>query len=42
MKKDKVNEIDFETFDKLAKIIGGNLDEYLIFSGKYESTDLRD
>lgn len=42
LKKDKVNEIDFETFDKLAKRIGGNLDEYLIFSGKYESVDLRD
>ncbi|WP_231567332.1 DUF4238 domain-containing protein [Lacinutrix sp. Hel_I_90] len=42
LKNDKVNQIDFETFDRLANIIGRNLDEYLIFSNKYEPTKIRE
>ena len=42
LRKDKINQLDFETFDKLANIIGRNLDEYLIFSEKYEPTILRE
>jgi len=41
LKKDKVNQIDFSTFDKLANKIARNLDEYLIFSEKYEPTTIR-
>lgn len=42
LKKDKVNQIDFETFDRLANKIGRNLDEYLIFSERYEPTNIRE
>jgi hypothetical protein len=42
LRKDKINQLDFKTFDRLANIIGRNLDEYLIFSEKYEPTILRE
>lgn len=37
LRKDKVNNINFETFDCIANKIARNLDEYLIFSERYES-----
>jgi hypothetical protein len=42
LKIDKVNQIDFITFDKLANRIARNLDEYLIFSQKYEPSIIRE
>jgi hypothetical protein len=39
---DKVNQIDFETFDLLANKIARNLDEYLIFSERYKPTKIRE
>lgn len=38
LKQDKVNQIDFNLFDKLANKIARNLDNYLIFSERYEPT----
>ncbi len=37
----KINQIDFELFDKLANKITRNLDQYLIFSDRYEPTVIR-
>ncbi|GAA4955389.1 hypothetical protein GCM10023314_31390 [Algibacter agarivorans] len=42
LKRDKVNKLDFKTFDKIAQRIGRNLDEYLIFYERYEPTKIRE
>ena len=36
--RDKVNKIDFDTFDSISKQIGRNFHEYIILSGKIEPT----
>lgn len=40
--QDRVNQIDFDLFDKLANRIARNLDKYLIFSERYEPTSIRE
>lgn len=35
LRKDKINQLDFKTFDGLANVIARNLDEFLIFSEKH-------
>jgi len=42
LKSDKVNKLDFKTFDGIAQKIGRNLDEYLIFYERYEPTKIRE
>lgn len=42
LKKDKVNNIDFKTFDGLANRIARNLDQYLVFSKQNEPTIIQE
>ncbi len=42
LKKDKVNILDFKTFDEITQRVGRNLDKYLIFYERYEPTIIRE
>jgi hypothetical protein len=40
LKKDKINEIDFDTFDKVTKKITFDYDKYLVFNTEFEPTKI--
>lgn len=40
LKKDKINEIDFDTFDKITKKITFDYDKYLVFNTEFEPTKI--
>ena len=40
LKKDRINEIDFETFEKISKKMTFDYDKYLIFNTEYEPTKM--
>lgn len=40
LKIDKVNQLDYETFSEIANKIARNLNKYLIFSERYEPTNI--
>ncbi|CAZ97331.1 DUF4238 domain-containing protein [Zobellia galactanivorans] len=42
LRQDRINQIDFNLFDKLANKIARNLDKYLVFSERYEPTIIRE
>ncbi len=40
LKSNKINKIDFESFDEITKKVTTNLKDYLIMVGEVESTDI--